>query len=167
MAKTKRIAIYPGSFDPFTNGHLDIVERAHGLFDELIILVAKSERKSPLLSPEERVQLVEKLVKGKWKNVKVDSWDGLLVDYAKKHKACALVRGLRAASDFEFEFMMAAMNRELNPDIETVFLMTGENLFFVSSSMVKEIIRFGGDASPYLPKVVDGYLKQKRKKGEL
>jgi pantetheine-phosphate adenylyltransferase len=156
-----RVALYPGTFDPFTNGHLDIVERALRLFDELIVVVAHSGRKQTLLTTEERVSLIQDILSD-YGNVRVVSWDGLIVDYAKKTGAKSLVRGLRAASDFEYEFMMASMNREISSDIDTVFLMTGENLYFVSSTMVKELIRFGGDASPYLPKKVCDYLKKKK-----
>ena len=159
-------AIYPGSFDPFTNGHLDIVSRALTVFDELIIVIAKSDRKSPLLTVDERVHLIGQCVQecgASAKRVKIDSWDGLIMDYARKHRAQALVRGLRAASDFEYEFMMAAMNRELNPDVETFFMMTGQNLYFVSSSMVKELIHFGGDVSSYVPHHMNQYLLKNKK----
>ena len=160
-------AIYTGTFDPFTNGHLDIVDRARRNFDELVILVARSDRKTALFSVEERVAMIQETIKNK-KNVRVDSCEGLVVDYARKVGAQVLVRGLRAASDFEYEFMMAAMNRALNPKVETFFMMTGENLYFVSSSMIKELYRFGGDVSPYLPATVVRYLKKKsfQKKGE-
>lgn len=165
MAARARIAVYPGTFDPFTTGHLDIVDRALKVFDKLIIVVASTDRKNPLMTAEERVMLIRKVLKGR-KNVTVDSWGGLIVDYAKKKGAKSLVRGLRAASDFEYEFMMASMNRELDGGIDTVFLMTGENLYFVSSTMVKELIRFGGDASPYLPPEVKKHLREKRKIGK-
>lgn len=158
-------AIYPGTFDPFTNGHLDIVDRARHHFQELIILVAKSDRKSSLFSTEERVHVIKESI-CHLPHVSVDSWDGLIVDYAKKNNAKAIVRGLRAASDFEYEFMMAAMNRELNPSIETFFMMTGNNLYFISSSMIKELYRFGGDVSPYLPVPVNKLLLNARKKGD-
>ena len=161
-----RRAIYPGSFDPITNGHIDIVERSLSVFDEITIVVAASARKSPLLGVDERVELVRDVFKGKRK-IKVDRWDGLIMDYARKHQAHVLIRGLRAASDFEFEFMMAAMNKNLNPDVETVFMMTGQNLFFISSTMIKELFRFGGDISPYVPPKAWRYLKDKRKAGEL
>lgn len=162
----RRVAVYPGTFDPFTTGHLDIVERALKVFDELIVVVASSDRKNPLMTADERVTLIRKVLRSR-KNVTVDSWGGLIVDYAKKAGAKSLVRGLRAASDFEYEFMMASMNRELDGGVDTVFLMTGENLYFVSSTMVKELIRFGGDATPYLPPEVKKYLRDKRKIGKL
>lgn len=154
-------AIYPGTFDPITNGHVDIVERSLAVFDEVILVVAASARKAPLTTVPERVQLIKKVFKNH-KNVYVDSWDGLIVDYAKKQKAQALIRGLRAASDFEYEFMMAAMNRNLNADVETFFMMTGQNLFFVSSTMIKELFLFGGDIAPYVPKAVSDFLKTKK-----
>ena len=164
-ASTRRVAVYPGTFDPFTNGHLDIVDRALEVFDSLVILVAGSDRKSPLLTVEERVGAIREVVKGR-PGVTVDSWGGLVVDYARKAGAGSLVRGLRAASDFEYEFMMASMNREISSEVDTVFLMTGENLYFVSSTMVKELIRFGGDASSYVPPSVKKLLDTKRKKGK-
>mgnify|MGYP001617898723 CR=1 len=163
---TKKRAIYPGSFDPITNGHVDIIERSLSVFDEVIIVVASSARKSPLISADDRVDLVKSVFK-KQRKVIVDRWDGLIMDYARERKASAVIRGLRAASDFEYEFMMAAMNRNLNPDVETLFMMTGQNLFFISSTMIKELFRFGGDVSPYLPPQVTRYLSQQRKAGHL
>lgn len=161
-----RRAIYPGSFDPLTNGHIDIIERSLTVFDEITIVVASSPRKSPLLHPDERVELVRRFFRGKRK-VKVDRWDGLIMDYARDTGAAAVIRGLRAASDFEYEFMMAAMNKNLNPEVETFFMMTGQNLFFVSSTMIKELFRFGGDVSPYVPALIWKHLKEKRKAGDL
>lgn len=161
-----RRAIYPGSFDPITNGHVDIIERSLTVFDEITIVVASSSRKSPLLAVDERVDLVRDVFKGKRK-IKVDRWDGLIMDYAREHKAHAVIRGLRAASDFEYEFMMAAMNKNLNPDVETFFMMTGQNLFFISSSMIKELFRFGGDIAPYVPAKVSKRLNAVRKAGSL
>ncbi|MEW6056228.1 MAG: pantetheine-phosphate adenylyltransferase [Bdellovibrionota bacterium] len=161
-----RRAIYPGSFDPITNGHVDIVERSLSVFDEITVVVASSSRKSAMIAPEERVELVRKVF-ARSRKVKVDRWDGLIMDYARKARAHAVIRGLRAASDFEFEFMMAAMNKNLNSDVETVFMMTGQNLFFISSSMIKELFRFGGDISPYVPKEVWKYVESRRKSGEL
>lgn len=161
-----RRAVYPGSFDPLTNGHLDIIERSLKVFHEVTILVASSARKSPMLDADERVELVKQAVKG-MKRVKVEQWDGLIMDYARTHKTHAVIRGLRAASDFEYEFMMAAMNKDLNDEVETFFMMTGQNLFFISSSMIKELFRYGGDITPYVPKNVGQYLMKKKKKGEL
>jgi pantetheine-phosphate adenylyltransferase len=153
-------AIYPGSFDPFTNGHLDILERTLSLYSEVTIVVAGTGRKNPLFTPEERVEIIREVIKGR-KNVKVDRWQGLIMDYARKHKISAVIRGLRAASDFEYEFMMASMNKQLNPDVETLFMMTGQNLFFVSATMVKELFHYGGDISPYLPPSVMPWLAKK------
>lgn len=146
-------AIYPGSFDPFTRGHLDILDRALSLFSEITIVVAQSIIKQPLFPPPARLKLIRDIVKSRPK-VKVDSWDGLIMDYARRNEIQAVIRGLRAASDFENEFMMATMNKKLNPYVETVFVMSSADLFFVSSSMIREIFRFGGDVSPYVPEEV-------------
>lgn len=154
-------AIYPGSFDPITNGHLDILDRALKIFPEITIVVAGTGQKNPLFSPDERVEIIRHAVKDR-KGVKVDRWAGLIMDYAIEHKQHAVIRGLRAASDFEYEFMMASMNKQIHPEVETLFMMTGSNLFFVSSSMVKELARYGGDISPYVPRVVVEELKGKR-----
>lgn len=156
----KRTAIYPGSFDPITYGHIDLIERAVGLFDELIVAVAHNIRKLGLFSVQERLDMIKELTE-RYKIVSVDSFDGLLVDYVRKRKAICVVRGLRAFSDFEFEFQMALTNRKLNDDFETIFLMTHENYSFISSSLVKELIEFGGDISAFVPKVVERRLKEK------
>ena len=145
-----RIAIYPGSFDPFTNGHLDIVERASRLFDRVVVAVASSEAKHPLFSISERVALVKETVRG-LKNVEADSFDCLLVDYVSKQSAQAVVRGLRAVSDFEFEFQLALMNRSLNDSFETIFMMPKDTYTFLSSRIVKEIAHLGGDVSAFVP----------------
>jgi pantetheine-phosphate adenylyltransferase len=155
-----RRAIYPGSFDPITNGHLDILDRALNVFSEITIVVAGTGHKSPLLDPNERVELIREVTRNR-KGVKVDRWPGLIMDYARDHQIHAVVRGLRAASDFEYEFMMASMNKEIYPDVETVFMMTAQNLYFVSSTMIKELFNYGGDVSPYVPKAVCEYLKKK------
>lgn len=156
-------AIYPGSFDPITNGHLDILDRSLKLFDEVIIVVAGTGRKDPLFTPDERVEIIREVVSERSgsEKVRVDRWSGLIMDYAKKNEISAVIRGLRAASDFEYEFMMASMNKEINPDVETVFMMTGQNLFFVSSSMIKELFRYGGDISSYVPNHVINRLNEK------
>lgn len=156
-------AIYPGSFDPITNGHLDILDRSLKLFDEVIVVVAGTGRKDPLFTPDERVELIREVVadRDQSEKVRVDRWEGLIMDYAKKNEISAVIRGLRAASDFEYEFMMASMNKEINPEVETVFMMTGQNLYFVSSSMIKELFRYGGDISPYVPRHVIARLNQK------
>ena len=153
-------AIYPGSFDPITNGHLDILDRTLKLFKEVTIVVAGTDRKNPLFTVEERVKLIQE-VTGDRKGVKVDQWPGLVMDYAREHKVNAVVRGLRAASDFEYEFMMATMNKEINEEVETLFMMTAQNLYFVSSSMIKELFLYGGDISNYVPKVVARRLAEK------
>jgi pantetheine-phosphate adenylyltransferase len=155
-----RRAIYPGSFDPITNGHLDILDRALHLFSEVIVVVAGTGAKNPLFTPEERIDLIREVTAGR-KGVTVDRWPGLIMDYAKNHNISAVIRGLRAASDFEYEFMMASMNKNIHAEVETLFMMTGQNLFFVSSSMVKELFHYGGDVSTYVPEAVAARLKQK------
>lgn len=157
----KRVALYAGSFDPFTNGHLDIVNRALKIFDEIILLVAVSPTKKNFLSKEERIDLVSKVFL-KDKRVKIDDWDGLIVDYAKIHNVNAIVRGLRPTGDFEFEFQMASMNRKLNSQAETVFFMTGENLYYISSSLVKEIYLHGGDIKSFVPEIIYAELERKK-----
>jgi pantetheine-phosphate adenylyltransferase len=154
-------AIYPGSFDPITNGHLDILDRSLHFFSEITIVVASSNIKNPLLSPEERVQMIRQVTSDR-KRVKVDQWSGLMMQYALENRISAVIRGLRAASDFEYEFLMASMNRELNPNVETLFMMTTKNLYFVSSSMVKEIFNYGGDITPYVPQGTVEWLKKKQ-----
>jgi pantetheine-phosphate adenylyltransferase len=153
-------AIYPGSFDPLTNGHLDILDRALNICSEVVIVVAGSGRKNPLFTPDERVDIIREVVKNR-RNVRVDRWSGLIMDYAKENRIRAVIRGLRAASDFEYEFMMASMNKEINRDIETLFMMTASDLYFVSSTMIKELFRYGGDMSPYVPAEVVRRLKKK------
>jgi pantetheine-phosphate adenylyltransferase len=145
-----RTAIYPGSFDPLTNGHLDVVQRATKLFDRLIVAVAASEGKGPLFPLEERVKMVQESVRH-LPNVEVDAFEGLLVEYAERRSAVAVVRGLRAVSDFEFEFQLALMNRKLNERIETIFMMPKDTYTFLSSRIVKEIARLGGDVSAFVP----------------
>jgi pantetheine-phosphate adenylyltransferase len=155
-----RTVIYPGSFDPLTNGHLDIVERAAKIFDHVIVAVAKSDSKNPLFTLEERFHLVERACKHV-PNVAVDSFDGLLMKYVEKRGATAVVRGLRAVSDFEFEFQLALMNRKLNERVETIFMMPKESYVFLSSRIVKEVARLGGDISPFVPKHVQKALHNK------
>jgi pantetheine-phosphate adenylyltransferase len=153
-----RTAIYPGSFDPFTNGHLDVVHRAARLFDRVIVAVAKSDGKHPLFTLAERKTLIEKSI-GSLPNVQADAFDGLLVNYVQKHSAQAVVRGLRAVSDFEFEFQMALMNRKLNDSFETIFMMPKDTYTFLSSRIVKEIAKLGGDVSTFVPEHVQTALK--------
>lgn len=155
-----RRAIYPGSFDPVTNGHLDVAERAHKLFDEVIVAVAQNDEKQALFSLEERLKLLRETV-GKIDNVRVAQFDGLLVKFARTQKAHAVIRGLRAVSDFEFEFQMALMNRKLENELETIFLMPKEEYTYLSSRLVKEIARLGGDVGKFVPGVVAKALAQK------
>ncbi len=155
-----RRAIYPGSFDPVTNGHLDVIERARKLFDEVIVAVANNEKKQALFTLEERLELLRDCL-GRQEGVRIGQFDGLLVDYALAQQANAVVRGLRAVSDFEFEFQMALMNRKLKSNVETIFLMPKEEYTYLSSRMVKEIARLGGDVSQFVPSGVAKGLKQK------
>ena len=145
-----RTVIYPGSFDPLTNGHLDVIQRAARLFDRVIVAVAQNESKNPLLTLAERLELVAHCVRH-LPNVEADSFDGLLVSYVEQRSAQAIIRGLRAVSDFEFEFQMALMNRTLNEQIETIFMMPKDTYTFLSSRIVKEIARHGGDVSKFVP----------------
>ncbi len=154
----KVIAVYPGTFDPITNGHLDIITRGHRLFDEIIVAVLGNPDKEPFFSVEERTEILRAVV-GRQPNVRVESFDGLLVDYVRSRGATAIVRGLRALSDFEYEFQMALMNRRLRPDIETVFMMPSEAYTYVSSRLVKQVVQLGGDVSGLVPKEVLDRLK--------
>lgn len=155
-----RTAIYPGSFDPLTNGHLDVLQRAAKLFDRVIVAIARNESKNPLFSLDERLDLMKPAI-APLKNVKADIFDGLLVEYAAKQEAQAIVRGLRAVSDFEFEFQMALMNRKLAENIETIFMMPRETYTFISSRIVKEIAKLGGDVRPFVPRHVAFALAKK------
>ena len=157
-----RIAIYPGSFDPLTNGHLDVAQRAAKLFDRVIVAIAENDSKHPLFTLAERVAMVKKAT-AHLPNVQTDSFDGLLVDYVAERKAKAIVRGLRAVSDFEFEFQLALMNRKLDENIETIFMMPKDTYTFLSSRIVKEICRLGGDVSSFVPPNVQTALKKKLK----
>jgi len=153
MPDKNRIAIYPGSFDPLTNGHIDIIERALDIFDKVIIAVLHNPSKKALFTMDERVKMIKQSFNGK-KSILVDSFGGLLVDYAKMKNAVAIIRGMRALSDFESEFQMALMNRKLNKEVQSVFLMTGFRWIFTSSSIIKEAAQFGGDISDMVPKAV-------------
>jgi pantetheine-phosphate adenylyltransferase len=157
-----RTAIYPGSFDPLTNGHLDVLQRATKLFDRVIVAIARNDSKNPLFSLEERLAMMKPAIVP-MKNVRADIFEGLLVNYAQQKKARAIIRGLRAVSDFEFEFQMALMNRKLSENIETIFMMPRETYTFLSSRMVKEIAHLGGDVSPFVPLHVVAALKKKLK----
>lgn len=155
-----RRAVYPGSFDPVTNGHLDVIERARKLFDEVIVAVAHNDEKQALFSLEERLQFLKDSV-GKIDGVRITQFDGLLVEFATEQKASAVIRGLRAVSDFEFEFQMALMNRKLEAGVETIFLMPKAEYTYLSSRIIKEIARLGGDVSSFVPPVVSKALAGK------
>src|SRR5262249_30979387 len=158
MIRTK--AIYPGSFDPPTNGHLDLVERGSKIFDELVVAILRNPEKSPLFSVGERRKMLDDLT-GDFKNVRVDVFDGLTVDYAARVKASAVLRGIRALSDYEYELQMALMNRKLRPELETVFMMPAEKYSYLSSRLVREVARLGGDVSRLVPELVEQRLKEK------
>ena len=157
---SKHIGVYPGTFDPVTRGHLDIIERGLKLFDVLIVAVATSPAKTPLFNVIERVQMIEKEIKGR-RNVRVESFDGLLIDYIEKKKSKTIVRGLRVMSDFEYEFQMALTNRKLSPDIETVFMMTKEDYTAISSRFIKDIARLNGNVGAFVTANVAKSLKKK------
>ena len=156
----KRRAIYPGSFDPVTNGHLDLIKRALSIFDEIIVGVAVNTEKQPLFSLEERLDCMKRAVRG-WKGVKVKILQGLTVQYAIAQKARTIIRGLRATSDFDYEFQMALTNRKLSRQVDTVFLMPSENHFYLSSRLIKEIAAFGANIDLYVPSFVAGKLREK------
>jgi len=156
----KKVAVYPGSFDPITNGHLDIIKRGLRMFDELIVLIAYNPKKTFLFSVPERIEMISRVVNG-LDNIRIDSYDGLLVDYAKSSGATVILRGLRALSDFEYEFQMALMNRRLNRDVETVFLMTGYRWFYTSSKLIKEAASLGGYVKGLVPDLVYQKLLEK------
>jgi pantetheine-phosphate adenylyltransferase len=158
--RMERIAIYPGSFDPVTNGHIDIVERGLKLFDKIVVVILKNPKKQFLFTLAERVEMLQQSLQA-CPGVEVDSYDGLLMDYAAGRRAHAVLRGLRALSDFEFEFQMALMNRRLNREIQTVFLMTGMRWIYTSSSIIKEAAQFGGDVEGMVPPLVLERLKAK------
>jgi pantetheine-phosphate adenylyltransferase len=163
-----RKGLYPGTFDPITNGHLDVLQRAANLFDELVVAIARDNQKTCLFSMEERVALLQQTVEEhKLTNVRVQPFEGLLVNFARQKDACAVVRGLRAISDFEFEFQMALMNRKLDPKVETIFLTPREELTYISSRIVKEIARLGGDISAFVPPNVAVALAEKTKSHSL
>jgi len=155
-----RRAIYPGSFDPVTNGHLDVIERARKLFEEVIVAVAQNDEKQALFSLQDRLDLLRETA-GKINKVRIAQFDGLLVEFAVAQKASAVIRGLRAVSDFEFEFQMALMNRKLETNVETIFLMPKEEYTYLSSRIIKEIARLGGDVSSFVPPVVGKALSGK------
>lgn len=156
-------AIYPGSFDPLTLGHLDLIERAAHIFDQVIVAVGINSRKKTVFSADERIDMVKASVKG-MKNVKVEAFDGLLVNYARIKKIHVLLRGLRAFSDFEYEFQMALANRKMAPEIEMIFLMPKETFSYISSSTVREIAERGGDVTPFVPPAVKRFIEKKMKR---
>jgi pantetheine-phosphate adenylyltransferase len=157
-----RIAIYPGSFDPLTNGHVDIIERGSRIFDQIIVAILGNVEKTPLFSESERIAILQHVFKGR-DNVKVETFSGLLVDYAQLKKASVIVRGLRAVSDFEYEFQMALMNRHLAPGIETVFMMPAEQYTYISSRLIKEVFTLGGEITGLVPPIVEDKLRAKQK----
>jgi len=154
------VALYPGSFDPITNGHLDLIQRGSALFDRLIVAILRNDEKHPLFSVGERMEMVKEVI-GHLPNVEVGSFGGLLVDYAGQASASVILRGIRAVSDYEYELQMALMNRRLRPDIETVFLMASEAYSFISSRLVKEVIRLGGNIGDLVPPSIEGRLKRR------
>ncbi|SDJ91930.1 Phosphopantetheine adenylyltransferase [Ferrimonas sediminum] len=158
----KRIAIYPGTFDPITNGHLDLIKRSAKLFDHVVVGIAASASKKPLLSLEERVDLAQRITDD-IDNVTIKGFSGLLVDFAKAEKADVLIRGLRAVADFEYEFQLAGMNRHLHPEMETIFLTPAQEYTFISSSLVKDVASHGGNVSEFLHPVVDAAVAAKLK----
>lgn len=162
--KGTKIAVYPGSFDPITNGHCDLVWRGLKLFDGIIVAIARNGSKGPLFTVEERLEMLRETFKDV-PNVEVDSFDGLLVDYVVHRGADTILRGLRAVSDFEYEFQLGLMNRKLNKNVQTVFLMTGLRWIFISSSIIKEAARFGGNTQDMVPDIVYEKLKERFGKG--
>jgi pantetheine-phosphate adenylyltransferase len=157
-------AIYPGSFDPLTFGHIDIIERSVRLFDTVVVALLTNPQKTPLFTVEERVEIMQEILEPRFPTVEIEVFHGLLVEYAKHKNATAIVRGVRAVTDFEYEFQMALMNRRLAPKIETVFMMPAENYSYLSSKLVKEIAELGGSVSGLVPEIVEKRLKQRFKK---
>ena len=156
-----RAAVFPGSFDPLTNGHVDIVLRCAHLFERIVVAVLVNSEKTPLFSADDRVAMIREVFR-EYPNIEVDTFDGLLVDYVRRKRASAIVRGLRAVSDFEYEFQMALMNRHLEPTLETVFMMPAEQYTYLSSRLIKEVFRLGGDVRGLVPSVVEDRLRRKQ-----
>lgn len=157
--KKKRIAVYPGTFDPVTHGHLDIIRRAHSLFDKLIVAVALNPKKDPLFSSDKRVEFIRKATRG-LKNLDIIPFSNLLINFAQTQKASVIIKGLRAVSDFEFELQMGLMNRSLDESVETIFMIPSQDFSFLSSNLVKEIAQHGGDISKLVPKAVARSLEK-------
>ncbi|MCC7104909.1 MAG: pantetheine-phosphate adenylyltransferase [Chloroflexi bacterium] len=160
-AGDRRLAVYPGSFDPLTNGHVDIIERGSSLFDEILVAVLVNADKQPLFTASERIAMISDVFQHR-ANVTVDTFDGLLVEYAQRRSASVIVRGLRAVSDFEYEFQMALMNRRLAPQLETVFMMPAEQYTYISSKLIKEVFMLGGEVRGLVPPVVEDQLRSKQ-----
>jgi len=160
QGKTPVIAIYPGSFDPVTNGHLDLIERGATIFDQLIVAVARNLEKDPLFAVKERVEMLE-AVTYEWENVQVDEFEGLLMNYAREQNARVILRGIRAVSDYEYELQMAMMNRKIEPEIETIFMLPAEAYSFLSSRLVRELARLGGPIKGLVPPLVEERLRAK------
>ena len=160
-APNGRLAVFPGSFDPLTNGHVDIILRSAHLFERVIVAVLVNVDKKPLFTADERVAIIREVFK-EYANVEVDSFDGLLVEYARRRRASALVRGLRAVSDFEYEFQMALMNRHLEPTLETVFMMPAEQYTYLSSRLIKEVFQLGGEVTGLVPPAVERSMRAKQ-----
>jgi pantetheine-phosphate adenylyltransferase len=162
MDNSQRVAIYPGSFDPLTNGHVDIIERGSRIFDSIVVAILANVEKTPLFSEKERIEIIREVFRDR-PNVKVETFNGLLVDYVKQQQAHVIVRGLRAVSDFEYEFQMALMNRHLEPGLETVFMMPAEQYTYISSRLIKEVFTLGGEVSGLVPPIVEKKLREKQK----
>ena len=160
-APSGRLAIFPGSFDPLTNGHVDLILRSAHLFERIVVAVLINAEKEPLFTTSERMEIIREVFH-EYPNVEVDSFAGLLVDYARRRRASAIVRGLRAVSDFEYEFQMALMNRHLEPSLETVFMMPAEQYTFVSSRLIKEVFRLGGEVRGLVPAQVEQWMRKKQ-----
>ncbi len=156
-----KIVIYPGTFDPVTNGHIDVIERATSLFDKVVVTVARNPIKNPLFTVAERLEMLNKSLKN-FKNVSVDSFEGLIVDHAREVGAVGIIRGLRAISDFEFEFQMALMNRKLNEELRTIFLMPHEKYTYLNSTIIRNLAQFNSDVSEFVPPIVAKMLKEKQ-----
>ena len=156
-----RVAIYPGSFDPLTSGHVDIIERGSRIFDQIIVAILANVEKTPLFSEKERIEILRDVFKGR-DNVQIETFNGLLVDYAQQKQASVIVRGLRAVSDFEYEFQMALMNRHLAPGLETVFMMPAEQYTYISSRLIKEVFTLGGEITGLVPPLVEEKLRAKQ-----